>query len=162
MTKNLNENISRVKSLMSLLNEDTETTPTPEGGQQYPTINNFSAIADDIYQDLITNKIQGVKIKSSSNQSLGSDNKTLESINFILDINGVEFLATFSKNGLSLFDNNSKKQVKPIWTDKILKYRPLNSTEKKSKNKWKKSQVELSLEEQLKLLKKQFQELYLL
>ena len=160
--KNLNENISRVKSLMSLLNEDTETTPTPEGGQQYPTINNFSAIADDIYQDLITNKIQGVKIKSSNNQSLGSDNKTLESINFILDINGVEFLATFSKNGLSLFDNNSKKQVKPIWTDKILKYRPLNSTEKKSGNEWTKSQVELSLEEQLKLLKKQFQELYLL
>ena len=44
----------------------------------------------------------------------------------------------------------------------ILKYRPLNATEKKSGNEWTKSQVELSLEEQLKLLKKQFQELYLL
>ena len=130
---------------MGLINEQTENpqeTTTPI----YPTINNFSSLADDIYQDLIKGLITNVKIKSNSNQKLSSDNKTLDSIDFILDVDGIEFSANFSQNGLNLIDKRTNQQVKPIWTDKILKYRPFNSNEKKSGNEWMKTQVELKLE----------------
>lgn len=143
--KNIQENIYKVKSLMGLINEQTENsqeTTTPI----YPTINNFSSLADDIYQDLIKGLITNVKIKSNSNQKLSSDNKTLDSIDFILDIDGLEFFANFSQNGLSLIDKRTNQQVKPIWTDKILKYRAFNTNEKKTGNEWMKTQVELKLE----------------
>ena len=123
----------------------TEPTPTVEE-VKYPTDTNFSSLPDDIYQDLILNKIPNVKIKSSSNQKLSSDNKTLESIDFILDIDGVEFSANFSKSGLNLINKATNKQVKPLWTDKELKYRNFNQTEKKTDNEWMKTQVQLKLE----------------
>ena len=123
----------------------TEPKPTVEE-TKYPTDNNFSSLPDDIYQDLILNKIPNVKIKSSSNQKLSSDNKTLESIDFILDIDGVEFSVNFSKSGLKLINNTTNKQVKPLWTDKELKYRDFNKTEKDSDNEWMKTQVQLKLE----------------
>ena len=90
--------------------------------------------------------IPNVKIKSSSNQKLSSDNKTLESIDFILDIDGIEFSVNFSKSGLKLINNTTNKQVKPLWTDKELKYRDFNQTEKKTDNEWMKTQVQLKLE----------------
>ena len=123
----------------------TEPKPTVEE-TKYPTDTNFSSLPDDIYQDLILNKIPNVKIKSSSNQKLSSDNKTLESIDFILDIDGVEFSVNFSKSGLKLINNTTNKQVKPLWTDKELKYRDFNKTEKDSDNEWMKTQVQLKLE----------------
>jgi len=123
----------------------TEPTPTVEE-IKYPTDTNFSSLPDDIYQDLILNKIPNVKIKSSSNQKLSSDNTTLESIDFILDIDGVEFSANFSKSGLKLINKETNKQVKPLWTDKELKYRNFNKTEKDSDNEWMKTQVQLKLE----------------
>ena len=123
----------------------TPTEPTVEE-VKYPTDTNFSSLPDDIYQDLILNKIPNVKIKSSSNQKLSSDNKTLESIDFILDIDGVEFSANFSKSGLKLINKATNKQVKPLWTDKELKYRNFNQTEKKTDNEWMKTQVQLKLE----------------
>jgi hypothetical protein len=143
--KNIQENIYKVKSLMGLINEQTENsqeTTTPI----YLTINNFSSLADDIYQDLIKGLITNVKIESNSIQKLSSDNKTLDSIDFILDIDGLEFFANFSQNGLSLIDKRTNQQVKPIWTDNILKYRPFNTNEKKTGNEWMKTQVELKLE----------------
>ena len=123
----------------------TEPAPTVEE-VKYPTDTNFSSLPDDIYQDLILNKIPNVKIKSSSNQKLSSDNKTLESIDFILDIDNVEFSANFSKSGLKLINKATNKQVKPLWTDKELKYRNFNQTEKKTDNEWMKTQVQLKLE----------------
>jgi len=125
----------------------TPTEPTPAVEEvKYPTDTNFSPLPDDIYQDLILNKIPNVKIKSSSNQKLSSDNKTLESIDFILDVDGVEFSANFSKNGLKLINKATNKQVKPLWTNKELKYRNFNKTEKDSDNEWMKTQVQLKLE----------------
>jgi hypothetical protein len=123
----------------------TEPAPTVEE-VKYPTDTNFSSLPDDIYQDLILNKIPNVKIKSSSNQKLSSDNKTLESIDFILDIDNVEFSANLSKSGLKLINKATNKQVKPLWTDKELKYRNFNQTEKKTDNEWMKTQVQLKLE----------------
>ena len=70
----------------------------------------------------------------------------LESIDFILDIDGVEFSANFSKSGLKLINKATNKQVKPLWTDKELKYRNFNQTEKKTDNEWMKTQVQLKLE----------------
>jgi hypothetical protein len=131
--------------------DSNETKPTEEPKPtveevKYPTDTNFSSLPDDIYQDLILNKIPNVKIKSSSNQKLSSDNKTLESIDFILDIDGIEFSVNFSKSGLKLINNTTNKQVKPLWTDKELKYRDFNKTEKDSDNEWMKTQVQLKLE----------------
>jgi hypothetical protein len=131
--------------------DSNETKPTEEPKPtveevKYPTDTNFSSLPDDIYQDLILNKIPNVKIKSSSNQKLSSDNKTLESIDFILDIDGIEFSVNFSKSGLKLINNTTNKQVKPLWTDKELKYRDFNQTEKKTDNEWMKTQVQLKLE----------------
>ena len=62
----------------------------------------------------------------------------------------------FNEDGVKLEVDDV--QVKPIWDDKVLKYRQFNADDKESL----KSQVELSLEEQIRILKKQFQELYLL
>lgn len=146
----------------SASSQNASQTPSPTPSNAYPTKTNFSAIADDVYQDLINNKIPSVTIKSKTNQQLGSDQETLETIEFVLDINGKPFSATFSRNGLKLINQSTKKQVKPIWTDKKLKYRNFNATELDPDNEWMKTQIKLSLSEHLRILKKQFQELYLL
>jgi hypothetical protein len=177
MKKNLNENISRVKSIMNLIYEEKEiveptaTTETPattniliapSSNQQYPKQNDFSAISDDIYQDLILNKIPNVKINQFGNLVFKSDKTTLKTIDFILDIDGVKFNAKFSRDGLYLENLDTKKQVRPVWTDKKLLYRKLNRAEKKEENKWVTTEPVLSLEEQIRILKKQFKDLYLL
>lgn len=156
----VNENILRVKTMMGLIREEKELPTVTKF--VYPTTNNFSAISDDIYQDLILNKIPNVKIKSYSNPVFNSDKTILNSIEFILDIEGVEFKAKFSRDGLFLENNITKNQVRPVWTDKKLFYRNLKRIEKKDENKWMTTEPVLSLEEQIKILKKQFQELYLL
>lgn len=127
--------------------------------EEYIKFNAFSAIADDIYRDLIDDKISNVSFEWMGNVKYNS-NDVLDNIYFGIKIDGKRGVIEFNENGVVLKVDDV--QVKPIWTDKILKYRPFNVTENKTGNEWMKSQVELSLDEQFKLLKKQFQELYLL
>ena len=127
--------------------------------KEYIKFNAFSAIADDIYRDLIEDKISNVSFEFMGSVQY-NDNDELTSIYFGINIDGKVGDIEFNESGVVL--NVDDVQVKPIWDDKILKYRPFNSTEKKTGNEWMKTQVELSLEEQIKILKKQFQELYLL
>ena len=101
-----------------------------------------------------------MKINKFGNLVFNSDKTTLKTIDFILDIGGVEFKAKFSSDGLYLENLETKKQVRPVWTDNKLLYRKLKPNEKD--NKWMTTQPVLSLEEQIRILKKQFQELYLL
>ena len=127
--------------------------------KEYIKFNAFSSIADDIYRDLIEDKISNVSFGYMGSVSY-NDNNELESIYFGIEIDGKNAVIEFNEDGVELEVNDV--QVKPIWDDKVLKYRPFNTTEKKVGNEWMKTQVELSLEEQIRILKKQFQELYLL
>ena len=127
--------------------------------KEYIKFNAFSSIADDIYRDLIEDKISNVSFVYRGTVGY-NDNNELRYISFGIEIDGKSGYIVFNESGVNLEVDDV--QVKPIWTDKILKYRPFNATEKKTGNEWMKTQVELSLEEQIKILKKQFKELYLL
>lgn len=127
--------------------------------KEYIKFNVFSSIADDIYRDLIEDKISNVSLNWTGFVDY-DDNNELKYILFGITIDGKYGYIEFNKDGVELEVDDV--QVKPIWDDKVLKYRPFNATEKKTGNEWMKTQVELSLEEQIRILKKQFQELYLL
>ena len=127
--------------------------------KEYIKFNAFSSIADDIYRDLIEDKISNVSFVYRGTVGY-NDNNELRYISFGIEIDGKSGYIVFNESGVNLEVDDV--QVKPIWTDKILTYRPFNATEKKTGNEWMKTQVELSLEEQIKILKKQFKELYLL
>jgi hypothetical protein len=62
----------------------------------------------------------------------------------MIKIDGKNADLYISDNGVELKVDDV--QVKPIWDNKILKYRPFNSNEKKTGNEWMKTQVELKLE----------------
>lgn len=127
--------------------------------KEYIKFNVFSSIADDIYRDLIEDKISNVSFGWPGSVEY-NDNNELKYIYFGIKIDGKNAMIEFNEDGVKLEVDDV--QVKPIWDDKVLKYRPFNATEKKTGNEWMKTQVELSLEEQIRILKKQFQELYLL
>jgi len=138
--------------------EEPKKTETPS----YPSGNNFLSIADDIYQDLIKGIIPNVKIVSSDKITYNSDKTKLDSIEFVLQIEGVNFKAIFSKDGLYLEKVSPKKQVRAIWNGKELKYRNIKSTELGDKNKLLRLQPDLSLSEQVRILKKYIDKLYLI
>jgi hypothetical protein len=111
--------------------------------EEYIKFNAFSSIADDIYRDLIEDKISNVSFNGIGSVYY-NDNNELNYIYFVIKIDG--------KNGAIIIDENGVYlevdfvQVKPIWNDKVLKYRPFNATEKIKKNEWMKTQPELKLE----------------
>jgi len=131
-----------------LLNPENPDRPTYEKEkinpkEEYIKFNVFSALADDIYRDLIEDKITNVSLDYVI--SVGyNDNNELNSIRFDIKIDGKEAELYVSDKGVVLTVDNV--QVKPIWDDKILKYRPFNANEKKTGNEWMKTQVELKVE----------------
>jgi hypothetical protein len=128
-----------------------ENPDRPDGGEkeginpkeEYIKFNVFSALADDIYRDLIEDKITNVSLRYVGSVDY-NDNNELTSINFMIKIDGKNADLYISDNGVELKVDDV--QVKPIWDNKILKYRPFNSNEKKTGNEWMKTQVELKLE----------------
>jgi hypothetical protein len=138
--------------------EEPKTTETP----QYPSENNFLSIADDIYQDLIKGIIPNVKIVSSDKMTYNADKTKLDSIEFVLQIGGVDFKAAFSEDGLYLEKVSPKKQVRAIWDGKELKYRNIKASELGDKNKLLRLQPDLTLSEQIRILKKYIDKLYLI
>jgi len=138
--------------------EEPKKTETP----QYPSENNFLSIADDIYQDLIKGIIPNVKIVSSDKMTYNTDKTKLDSIEFVLQIGGVDFKAAFSEDGLYLEKVSPKKQVRAIWDGKELKYRNIKASELGDKNKLLRLQPDLTLSEQIRILKKYIDKLYLI
>lgn len=111
--------------------------------EEYIKFNVFSALADDIYRDLIEDKISNVSLDFVSGVDY-NDNNELTYISFYILIDNKEAFLVISDMGVELKVDNV--QVKPIWNDKVLKYRPFNANEKKTGNEWMKTQVELKLE----------------
>jgi len=111
--------------------------------EEYIKFNVFSALADDIYRDLIEDKITNVSLRFVSTTEY-NDNNELNKINFNIKIDGKLAELYISDKGVELYVDYV--QVKPIWDDKVLKYRPFNANEKKTGNEWMKTQVELKLE----------------
>ena len=111
--------------------------------EEYIKFNVFSALADDIYRDLIEDKITNVSLRYVGSVDY-NDNNELTSINFKIKIDGKNADLDISDKGVEL--KVDEVQVKPIWDDKVLKYRPFNTNEKKTGNEWMKTQVELKLE----------------
>ena len=146
----------------------TPTEPKPDeepkktGTPSYPSENNFLSIADDIYQDLIKDIIPNVKIVSSDKMTYNTDKTKLDSIEFVLQIGGVDFNAAFSEDGLYLEKVSPKKQVRAIWDGKELKYRNIKASELGDKNKLLRLQPDLTLSEQIRILKKYIDKLYLI
>ena len=131
-----------------LLNPENPDRPTNEKEkinpkEEYIKFNVFSALADDIYRDLIEDKITNVSLSYVS-QVEYNDNNELKYISFGIKIDGKDVHLYISDKGVELKVDDV--QVKPIWDDKILKYRPFNANEKKTGNEWMKTQVELKLE----------------
>ena len=111
--------------------------------EEYIKFNVFSALSDDIYRDLIEDKITNVSLLYVYDVVYNNNNE-LTSINFMIEIDGKNADLDISDKGVKLVVDDV--QVKPIWDDKILKYRPFNANEKKTGNEWMKTQVELKLE----------------
>jgi hypothetical protein len=131
-----------------LLNPENPDRPNNEKEkinpkEEYIKFNVFSALADDIYRDLIEDKITNVSLDYVIRVGY-NDNNELNSIRFDIKIDGKEAELYVSDKGVEL--KVDEVQVKPIWDDKILKYRPFNANEKKTGNEWMKTQVELKLE----------------
>jgi hypothetical protein len=111
--------------------------------EEYIKFNVFSALADDIYRDLIEDKITNVSLRYVGGVDY-NDNNELTYIYFNIKIDGKDADLYISNEGVDLEVDDV--QVKPIWDDKVLKYRPFNANEKKTGNEWMKTQVELKLE----------------
>lgn len=111
--------------------------------KEYIKFNAFSSIADDIYRDLIEDKISNVSFNYIGSVSYNENNE-LNYIYFGIKIDGKKGYIVFSEDGVDLEVDNVN--VKPIWNDKVLKYRPFNANEKKTGNEWMKTQPELKLE----------------
>ena len=131
-----------------LLNPENPDRPTNEKEkinpkEEYIKFNVFSALADDIYRDLIEDKITNVSLSYVGIVGY-NDNNELKYISFGIKIDGKDANLYISDEGVKLEVGGI--QVKPIWDDKVLKYRPLNANEKKTGNEWMKTQVELKLE----------------
>jgi hypothetical protein len=131
-----------------LLNPENPDRPVGEKEkinpkEEYIKFNVFSALADDIYRDLIEDKITNVSLDYLSIVGY-NDNNELKYISFGIKIDGKRANLYISDEGVKLEVGGI--QVKPIWDDKVLKYRPFNANEKKTGNEWMKTQVELKLE----------------
>ncbi len=111
--------------------------------KEYIKFNAFSSIADDIYRDLIEDKISNVSFNGIGSVSYNENNE-LNYIYFGIKIDGKKGAIRIDEDGVYLEVDNV--QVKQIWNDKVLKYRPFNETEKIKKNEWMKTQPELKLE----------------
>jgi len=111
--------------------------------KEYIKFNAFSSIADDIYRDLIEDKISNVSFNGIGSVSYNENNE-LNYIYYLIKIDGKKGAIRIDEDGVYLEVDNV--QVKPIWNDKVLKYRPFNETEKIKKNEWMKTQPELKLE----------------
>ena len=137
---------AKFSDLLNPENPDRPDSGEKEGinpKEEYIKFNVFSALADDIYRDLIEDKITNVSLGFVSKVEY-NDNNELTFINFDIKIDGKDADLYISNEGVKLEVDGV--QVKPIWNDKILKYRPFNANEKKTGNEWMKTQVELKLE----------------
>lgn len=136
----------KFSDLLNPENPDRPDTGEKEGinpKEEYIKFNVFSALADDIYRDLIEDKITNVSLRFVGEVKY-NDNNELTYIEFYIKIDGKHAYLEISNKGVKLGVDNV--QVKPIWDDKVLKYRPFNANEKKTGNEWMKTQVELKLE----------------
>jgi hypothetical protein len=137
---------AKFSDLLNPENPDRPDSGEKEGinpKEEYIKFNVFSALADDIYRDLIEDKISNVSLDFVSDVEY-NDNNELKYISFSILIDNKEAFLYISDKGVEL--KVDEVQVKPIWNDKILKYRPFNANEKKTGNEWMKTQVELKLE----------------
>jgi hypothetical protein len=136
----------KFSDLLNPENPDRPDSGEKEGinpKEEYIKFNVFSALADDIYRDLIEDKITNVSLVYVSKVEY-NDNNELTFINFYIKIDGKDADLEISNEGVKLEVDDV--QVKPIWDDKVLKYRSFNANEKKTGNEWMKTQVELKLE----------------
>jgi hypothetical protein len=136
----------KFSDLLNPENPDRPDSGEKEGinpKEEYIKFNVFSALADDIYRDLIEDKITNVSLGYVDTVEY-NDNNELTYIDFFIKIDGKDAHLVISDKGVVLTVDNV--QVKPIWDDKVLKYRPFNANEKKTGNEWMKTQVELKLE----------------
>ena len=92
---------------------------------------NFELVADDIYYNLIRQKIPNVTFVSSP--SISEQNGYLDSCVLNIKIGtpyfNNEYQASFDKDGLRLIDTVSNKNVKAVWDNKNLTVRPFTSQE---------------------------------
>jgi hypothetical protein len=136
----------KFSDLLNPENPDRPDSGEKEGinpKEEYIKFNVFSALADDIYRDLIEDKITNVSLRFVGEVKY-NDNNELTYIDFFIKIDGKDAYLVISDKGVEL--KVDEVQVKPIWDDKVLKYRPFNANEKKTSNEWMKTQVELKLE----------------
>ena len=87
----------------------------------------FELVADDIYYNLIREKIPNVTIVSEPNISEQNGYLTYCDVN--IKIGTKEYIAIFNEDGLSLGDTVSSKNVKAVWDNKNLTVRPFTSQE---------------------------------
>jgi len=93
----------------------------------------FELVADDIYYNLIREKIPNVTIVSEPDISEQNGYLTYCDVN--IKIGTKEYIAIFNEDGLSLGDTVSSKNVKAVWDNKNLTVRPFTSQEIKDANK---------------------------
>ena len=87
----------------------------------------FELVADDIYYNLIREKIPNVTIVSEPN--ISEQNGYLIYCDVNIKIGTKEYIAIFNEDGLSLGDTVSSKNVKAVWDNKNLTVRPFTSQE---------------------------------
>ena len=87
----------------------------------------FELVADDIYYNLIREKIPNVTIVSEPN--ISEQNGYLIYCDVNIKIGTKEYIAIFNEDGLSLGDTVSSKNVKSVWDNKNLTVRPFTSQE---------------------------------
>jgi hypothetical protein len=87
----------------------------------------FELVADDIYYNLIREKIPNVTIVSEPDISEQNGYLTYCDVN--IKIGTKEYIAIFNEDGLSLGDTVSSKNVKSVWDNKNLTVRPFTSQE---------------------------------
>jgi hypothetical protein len=87
----------------------------------------FELVADDIYYNLIREKIPNVTIVSEPD--ISEQNGYLTICEFDIKIGAKEYSAIFNEDGLSLDEKVSDKNVKAVWDNKNLTVRPFTSQE---------------------------------
>ena len=92
---------------------------------------NFELVADDIYYNLIREKIPNVTIVSEPviDEQNGYLTGCMVDIKIGTSYFNKEYQATFDEDGLSLVDKVSNKNVKAVWNNKNLTVRPFTSQE---------------------------------
>jgi hypothetical protein len=93
----------------------------------------FELVADDIYYNLIREKIPNVTIVSEP--VISEQNGYLTYCDVNIKIGTKEYIAHFKEDGLLLVDEVSDKYVKAVWDNKNLTVRPFTSQEIKDAKK---------------------------